>query len=98
MKLIKENDFIPKLGDTQDQKDPIVYIKLFHPFSNWAWYVLEYDPVDRVCFGLVCAFESELGYFSIDEIEGVLVKGIPVERDEHWTPVKVSEVSRVVRR
>lgn len=55
----------------QDGKgnDAIIYVKFFSPYSGWRWYATEYDPVDRLFFGLVVGHESELGYFSLDELE-----------------------------
>lgn len=31
----------------------IAYAKFFTPWSNWTWYITEYDPIHRICFGLV---------------------------------------------
>ncbi len=31
---------IPNLYETENQKDPICYIKLFLPSSNWTWYIM----------------------------------------------------------
>ncbi|MBF0313350.1 MAG: DUF2958 domain-containing protein [Oligoflexia bacterium] len=83
---------IPMLYQTENTKDPIVHAKLFHPCSNWTWFVLEYDPVDRLCFGLTCGFESELGYFAVEELEDVVVNGLGVERDLYFTPKPLSQV------
>ena len=33
-----------------------------------SWYISEYDPIKKLCFGLVDGFEKELGYFSLDEL------------------------------
>lgn len=74
---------IPALGATDGQgelKDRIVHVKFFTPASNWTWYALEYDPEDRLFFGLVEGFEREFGYFSLDELESL---GGAVNRDCH---------------
>jgi hypothetical protein len=58
-------------------------------------YITEYDPKERIAFGLACGHEDELGYFSIDEMEkarGPL--GLAVERDLHWKPKPLSQVQR----
>jgi len=84
---------IPKLYE-QDGKgmDSMVYAKFFTPDSNWTWFVTEYDPIQRLCFGLVCGFENEFGYFSLDEIESVRGPlGLSVERDLHFIPKLLSE-------
>jgi len=83
---------VPPLYSTESQDDPVAFVKWFHPMSNWTWYVLEYDPTERLCFGLVIGHERELGYFSLDEIASVEVPaGIRVERDLHWEPTALSK-------
>ena len=89
MKLIPKSIKIPKLGDTEHIEDPIVCIKLFHPCSNWSWYITEYSEEERLCFGLVVGHEAELGYFSLVELEELRVRGLPVERDLYWQKIKI---------
>ena len=81
---------IPALYSQEHVSDPVVHCKFFHPLSNWTWYVTEFDPVERMCFGLVDGFEEELGCFGLNELEGLLVRGLGIERDEHWTPRPLS--------
>ena len=87
---------IPNLYETEDVKDPICHIKLFTPDSNWTWYITEFSKEDNdTCFGYVVGLESELGYFSLSEIESVRGSlGLPVERDLHFTPTLLSVVKR----
>jgi hypothetical protein len=92
MKLIINQNKIPKIGETENQKDPVAVIKLFHPMSNWAWYITEYCSEDKLCFGLVDGHEKELGYFALDELEALKIRGLGVERDLHWTPVPLSKI------
>ena len=78
----------------QDGKglDAIAYVKFFNPCGNWTWYGTEFDPIERRFFGLVVGFESELGYFSLDELEafrGPL--GLGIERDLSFDPTPVRE-------
>lgn len=83
---------VPRLYATQNEDDPLARVKLFTPDSSWTWYVVEYSPDDRLCFGLVVGHDRELGYFSLHEIEEIRgPMGLPVERDLHWTPSPVSE-------
>lgn len=80
---------------SQDGKgdEAIVYAKFFHCLSGKYWYATEYDPEDRRFFGWVYAGQdSELGYFSLDELEATRVKGIPMERDLHFDPTPLGEV------
>jgi len=39
-----------------------MWFKFFHPMSSWTWYLTEYDPKERLAFGLVAGFETEIGY------------------------------------
>ena len=83
---------LPPLYATQDQDDPIAYGKYFTPDSSWTWYVTEYDPKERLCFGLVYGLERELGYFSLVELEEVRGPwGLLIERDLHWQPRPLSQ-------
>lgn len=81
-----------KLGK-QDIPDPVVVAKFFHPLSNWTWFATAYDPEDRNFFGMVHGFEKELGYFNLDELLGLRVKGLPVERDLYFREQKLSEAT-----
>lgn len=76
----------PAIGTTGEMKaeDIKVVAKFFHPLSGWTWYMTEYDPEDRLCFGFVVGFEAELGYFSMDELEEIRVMGLGTERDLHF--------------
>ena len=83
---------IPKLYAAEKVKDPTAYLRWFTPDSNWTWWVLEYDPDERLAFGLVKGMESELGYISLDELlaaRGPL--GLRVERDLHFRPKPLSQ-------
>ena len=92
-KEIKEQ--IPKLYDTEEQKDPIAYIKLF--IDGWTWYITELSIDDNICFGYVVSpFGSELGYFSLKEIQEVKGSlGIGVERDVLFKPTPLSKIKKV---
>ena len=85
---------IPPLYANENVDDPIVRVKWFTPDSSWTWYVTEYDPDERLCFGLVDGFERELGYFSLNELEAAEgPHGLAIERDLHWDPKPVSQCS-----
>jgi len=81
-------DLLPPLGSTDGQLGAAVaLVKLFTPDGSWTWYLTEHDPVERLAFGLVVGHEVELGYFSVDELEGVRGPlGLPIERDLYWRP------------
>ena len=92
MKLIPKSIKVPSLGDTENIDDPDVLIKFFHPCSSWTWYVTEYSEEDNLSFGLIDGHEIELGYFSMDELSSLRVRGLPIERDLYWKPMKLSEL------
>lgn len=97
MELIPDEikTLIPKLYETEDSKDPIVYVKLF--IDGWTWYVTELSIDDNICFGYVVSpfCSGELGYFlltEIEELKGSL--GLEVERDLHFKPTSLSEIKK----
>ncbi|MBI3468288.1 MAG: DUF2958 domain-containing protein [Planctomycetes bacterium] len=83
---------LPPLYATQNDKDPIAWLKFFTPDSSWTWLLTEYDPEQRLCFGLVIGHERELGYFTLDELEEARGPiGLPIERDIWWQPTPLSK-------
>jgi hypothetical protein len=83
---------LPSLYATEHEADPLARVKFFTPDSSWTWYVTEYDPEERLCFGLVVGHARELGYFALDELESVKgPRGLPIERDLDWEPVPLSQ-------
>ena len=103
MKLLTKEirDRLPPLRATDGQgEDAIVQVKFFTPTSNWTWFALEGEPVldedgneiDFHFFGLVEGFESELGTFSLKELESVkLPLGLGIERDMYFSPKPLRE-------
>lgn len=92
-------DTIPALYANESVKDydsVLAHAKLFSPYSNWTWYVTEWDAETGTCFGLVERFDTELGYFDLTELAEVTVFGtIPaVERDLYWKPTTLGEIRR----
>ena len=79
--------------------DVLAFVKLFSPYSNWTWFITEWDAETGTCFGLVEGFEVELGYFSLDELaEATVFGGVPaVERDLYWQPKTIGEIKRQQR-
>ena len=83
MELIPKNllNRIPKLYETEEQNNPIAYVKLF--LDGWTWFITEISIDNDICFGYVISpFGAELGYFSLEEIKSIKgTLGIGVERD-----------------
>jgi hypothetical protein len=100
---------LPALYAQEENPDPMVVCKFFDPTSQWTWYATEGSPVDEdgfydtdkekvdfVFFGLVSGLDVELGYFSLSELKSIRGKfGLPVERDLHFQPTRLSEVKRM---
>lgn len=99
MFITKEiRDRIPKLY-AQDGKgdEAIVYVKWFCPWNQWTWFATEMDPETGECFGLVVGHETELGYFSTEELKSLTHwSGLYIERDYHWTPKTLGKVREEV--
>ena len=99
---------LPPLYSQQHEADPLVICKFFHPLASMTWYAIEGSPVDAdgyydtdkekvdfLFFGWVYGDFPELGYFSLSEVQAVQVMGLGIERDEHFTPMKLSEVKKL---
>lgn len=93
MLLAEDLRRLPPLRGQEGNRDPVVYVRFFSPFSHWVWLVTEYDPGEELFFGLVLGFEEEWGYFSLQELSAANVRGVPlVERDRHFRPRPLSQV------
>ena len=99
MKLLTKEitDKLPKLYATEniptDEKK--VIFKMFTPTSNWSWFVVEGEQQDGdfMMFGLVQGFETEWGYFSLNELKSAKgPMGLGIERDKFFKPCTVSEL------
>ena len=90
MKLLTEEivAMLPPLGSLDGLGyDAVAKVKYFTPDSCWTWYATEYDPEQRLFFGLVLGLEQELGYFILDELDAARGPlGLPIERDLHFEP------------
>ena len=97
MELIPQEikELIPKLYETEEQNDPIAYVKLF--LDGWTWYITELSIDNNICFGYVISpFESELGYFSLNEIKSIKGSlGLSVERDISFKPTALAIIRKV---
>ena len=100
MKLLTEKiaAMLPPLGSQDGMGyDALAQVKFFTPDANWTWYATEYDPEERMFFGLVIGLEAELGYFSLDELEAARGPlGLAIERDLHFTSAPLRDCAYVV--
>jgi hypothetical protein len=97
MKLITKQilDTLPQLESNSDksQSELKFFVKLFTPWTNWTWYIAEYNPLSGECFGLVHGFEKELGYFNLNEIAELRgIGGLKVERDRFFEPTMFNDI------
>jgi len=85
---------IPKFYETEEQINPIAYVKLF--LDAWTWYITEFSIDGDICFGYVISpFGAELGYFSFNEIKSIKGNlGLGVERDLSFKPTKLSIIKK----
>lgn len=94
MKLITL-EILKRVPDTSKDagSDPMIHFKLFTPWSNWTWYIAQYDPQTGMMFGLCIGHEKEWGYVSLHELEEIRgPAGLKIERDIHFKPCKASEL------
>ena len=85
-------DKLPKLGDTAEQKNPIVQTRFFYPDFPWTWYAIEFDGKD-IFYGYVDGDFGEYGTFSLSELMSTRGKlGCEIERDLYFTPMPIQEV------
>lgn len=85
---------LPPLYSTEYDPDPTVWVKFFTPDSSWTWYATEFDGTD-LFYGLVVGFETEMGYFSLGEMQSVRgPMGLPIERDLYWKPRPLNQLLR----
>ena len=87
---------IPDLYATEGSLNPICHVKLFTPDSNWTWYIIEFSKADtNTCYGYVQGIESELSYFTLEELETVHGPlGLAIERDMSFEPTPFSTIKK----
>jgi len=89
---------LPALYSTDDLGEKaIAQVKFFSIANDWRWFATEFDGEDTF-FGLVQGFDTELGYFSLKELESVKWLSIPaIERDLHWQPKSIEQIQNELR-
>jgi len=78
---------LPKLYSQEKVTNPKIIVKYFHPLSSWTWYVIEgeeQEDGDWRFFGLVDGQERELGYFNLNQLKEVKIRGLGIERDMYF--------------
>lgn len=100
MRRLLPEDIARQLPPLRSQEDigenALALVKFFTPWSNWTWWASEYDPEERLFFGVVQGFEREYGYFALEELEGVHGPfGLKIERDLHWKPKPLKDCGQI---
>jgi len=105
MKLITKaiEKAAPALYSKEEQPlgDRTVVAKFFDPTGRYTFYMIEYDPEQRLAFGWVVSPLGsdcdELGYVSIDELEEIKgAFGLGIERDRHFSPKPFRDVAHTL--
>ena len=66
--------------------------EILHAMEQLDLVCTEYNPEEGLFFGKVHGIETEMGYFSLAELESVHgPAGLKIERDRGWTPRPLSE-------
>lgn len=83
---------IPDIKETENQSNPVAYLKFFNSMGKGTWYVTEMGPIedDVLLFGYVesplgddC---NEWGYFTLSQL--VSTKVIKLDKTFEPTPIK----------
>lgn len=94
-KLIRkeELDLFKKYGRQDGQGgDAIVVARLFHPYSNWTWYLTEYDSAYDEIFGFTVGLEMEWGTIgTLEYLRSIRIHGMKLERDTNFRPCTLNE-------
>jgi hypothetical protein len=87
---------IPPLRVQEHADDPTIYAILEARSVGWIWYVLEYDGADE-CFGLVCDWETEWGYFALSDLADLRDQwGVAVVTWRPILPMRLSQGRHLV--
>ncbi len=89
----EEIDRLPQMYSQEDNPNPLCLMKFF--IANVTWYSIEYDVHAKLFFGYAVIQDAELGYFSLEELEELVINGLRVEKDLHFKPTKLSEIKKL---
>jgi hypothetical protein len=96
MKLLTKElaNKLPALYSQENNSEPVAQVRFFSIASQWEWFAVEFDGED-LFYGLVKGFETELGYFSLSELQGLTAMNgmLPlIERDTSFKPTPLSQL------
>jgi hypothetical protein len=99
---IRASDQLPTYEQIADVKDPLCKVKLFLAGSRFTYYVAavtDYDGMYVLSGYCVSPLEPSYDAFedaSLQEIAGVRVGGIPLERDLHFHPLHLKALQALI--
>lgn len=78
-------------------EEKVIHMHFF--IGGCDWYVVEYSPEEQLFFGFAILnndYEmAEWGYFSLQELAGLKISFVEVDRDLHFSPVKARDVEDI---
>jgi hypothetical protein len=77
-------EILPKLYEQENLQRKTFYARFY--LNDWEWLVMEYSPLQKLCFGLVDGYEEEYGYFTLDELDSLGAK-----RDYLFKPINIKD-------
>ncbi len=96
MELItsKLKERFKSIGRQSEESNPIIITKFFDPMGFGTWYVSEYEPDSKICFGYVTGLgQNEWGYFSLTELKAIERPfGMKIERDICFTEARFKDL------
>lgn len=84
----------PLYSQDGKKKEAIAVAKFFLCIGAWTWFIMEADLNQNLAYGITVngQGECEYGYISLDELQGLNVRGLTVERDLAFEPTKLSDL------
>ena len=80
-------------------RDALIIDKIIHQhyfIGGSDWYMAEYCPKERMFFNYAVLNSdyqnAEWGYTSFDDLDRFKVRGIHVDRDLHWKPIRFIDI------
>ena len=93
---------IPKRQNLNSEKyleSYVLHEHYFHPFSNWNFFAAEIEPDQKevskeyLFYGWVQGIHPEWEYFNSAELKSIKIAELPIERDQHFTPITFSKLA-----
>lgn len=89
---------LPKLYETENTPttEKTLIIRYISIYSNFEWYLCEFDKDTKTAFGYVISGLgedcNEWGYFNLEEMENINKDNLQIIREESFKPIKFKEL------